>query len=127
MSSPVEMEDAARRNLAAAATLAETGRPDVAGYLYGIAAECAVKAMARGIPAARSKEIQFAHFPELRTLLLDVLQGRSAQPLLRVVEPAGFMNEWHVSMRYASAAEVRRKPIDKWAEQARQAVNTMGT
>jgi hypothetical protein len=39
------MAGSARRHLQAATTLANGPRRDVAGYLYGIAAECAIKAM----------------------------------------------------------------------------------
>ena len=40
-----DMPAAARRHIEAADALVDGFRPDVAGYLYGIAAECAIKSM----------------------------------------------------------------------------------
>lgn len=122
----VNLQAAAHRHLDAADKLDRNRREDVAGYLYGIAAECAVKEMARALPGGRRLDILHAHFPELRTLVRDALSGRAAQPLLRLVQHDGFLNEWDVKMRYAAGDEVREKPLAQWAAQARQAVNTMG-
>lgn len=120
-----DLKGAARRHLEAARDLMGTNREDVAGYLFGIAAECAVKEMARHVPSIRSDDIFYAHFPELRTLLRDQAKGRRAPPLLRLIEQNDFMNEWHVKMRYASANDVREKPIASWAEQAGRAVSAI--
>ena len=73
-----DMPAAAHRHLDAGTKLEKNGRRDVAGYLFGLAAECAVKAMAARIPAARCDEIFYAHFPELRTLVRDKAQGHGA-------------------------------------------------
>lgn len=122
----IDMIGAARRHLDAADKLARDCREDVAGYLYGIAAECAVKAMAQKLPCARQKVILMAHFPELRTLLREALTGRTAMPLQRILENDAYLNEWEIRVRYAPSTEVRKKPLDRWAEQARQTVNMMG-
>lgn len=102
-----------------------TDRPDVAGYLFGLAAECAVKAMATTLPSIRRDEIFYQHFPDLRSLLRDALEGRAAQPLLRLLAHDGFMNGWHVAMRYARAADLKSLPIATWRAQAARAVNLM--
>jgi HEPN domain-containing protein len=125
MAYPANLQLAARRHLDAAAKLEKNGRDDVAGYLYGIAAECAVKAMARVLPGGRDDDVFYAHFPQLRTLIREKLSGRGAQPLLRLVQHDGFLNQWDITMRYAAAAAVREKPLAQWAEQARQLVNIM--
>jgi hypothetical protein len=78
-----KLPEAARRNLQAADTLDAGHRRDVAGYLYGIAAECAIKQMLKpvSLPPEHDKEaIFYAHFPELRTLLRDALKGRNVKP-----------------------------------------------
>jgi hypothetical protein len=105
--------------------MAESGQRHVAAYLFGLAAECALKAMAQNIPEARRDDVFYAHFPALRTLLLDVLTGRRAQLLRRLVEPPDFMNEWAIGIRYAPTEEVRNKPVERWAEQAARAVANM--
>lgn len=121
------LSQAASRNLEAAEMLAKGVRRDVAGYLYGIAAECAVKAMAEDIPLLRRNEIFYAHFPELRTLLRDALSGRTAKPLSTLIEDDSFLNNWHVKMRYADARQILDTWVNAWAQQARRAVNAMGT
>jgi hypothetical protein len=119
---------AARRHLMAADELADSGaRRDVAGYLYGLAAECAVKAMMENIPLARRQEAFYAHFPELRTLLRDALQGRSARPLSAFINDDRFLNNWHVSMRYADGQQVLEQWVTAWREQARRAVSAVGS
>lgn len=118
---------AAHRHLAAADQLDASARRDVAGYLYGIAAECAVKAMMENIPLARSQEAFYAHFPELRTLLRDRLQGRSARPLSAFISDDRFLNNWHVSMRYADGQQILAQWVTAWREQARRAVNAVGS
>ena len=125
-----KLPEAARRNLRAADVLDEGHRRDVAGYLYGIAAECAVKQMV--IPLSLSPEhdknaIFYAHFPELRTLLRDALKGRNMKPLTVFVFNDGFMNNWHVGMRYADAAQILPGWVNAWRQQARDAVGAMGT
>ncbi|WP_148273525.1 hypothetical protein [Stigmatella aurantiaca] len=118
---------AARRHLEAAEELVTGTRQDVAGYLYGIAAECAVKAMMENIPLVRRDEAFYAHFPELRTILRDALQGRVARPLSALINDDRFLNNWHVRMRYADSRQILSDWVAAWSEQARRAVNAMGS
>lgn len=127
MSYEHDMPAAARRLLVAGDHLME-GRPEqreVAGYLFGLAAECAVKAIATAIPSLRQDEIFYEHFPKLRTVLRDALQGRMGGRLLRLLAHDGFMNGWHVSMRYARAADLKSLPIKEWRKQAADTINLM--
>jgi hypothetical protein len=126
MSYSTDMQKAARRHLEAVDQLEPGKRRDVAGYLYGIAAECAVKLMACEI-GLRDQAILFAHFPELRTLLRSVLLGRRASPLARFVNDDAFMNNWHVKMRYCGGNEIRSEWIDSWKQQAHRVLSAMGT
>jgi hypothetical protein len=129
-----DLPAAARRHLQAADMLcADPGhRKDVAGYLYGIAAECAIKQMVIPLPMSadqNKKAIEYAHFPDLRTLLRDALQGRHPNVTLlsRFVLNDSFMNNWHISMRYADARQIRDEWVKAWQEQAKAAVGAMGT
>src|SRR3954469_24895949 len=106
MSYNTNLPAAARRHVEAADALADTPRRDVAGYLYGIAAECAVKAIMTSIPRARLDDAFYAHFPELRTILRDVLQGRSAMPLSLFINDDSFLNNWNVAMRYSDGRQI---------------------
>jgi hypothetical protein len=124
MAYTVDMPAAARRLLESARTLLD-GRPDVAAYLFGLAAECALKQVAQTLPEARSRAVLYAHFPELRSLLRDVLKGRRAQPLRRLVEDDRFLNEWEITIRYARAEDIRGKQIKDWEAQAVEAIKLM--
>ncbi len=125
-----DLPNAARRNLQAAEELNKGHRRDVAGYLYGIAAECAVKQMMKPVffPQQSDKNAAFfSHFPELRTRLRDALAGRNLKPLSPFINNDSFMNNWEISMRYADAEQIHPTWVDSWAKQARDAVNAMGT
>jgi hypothetical protein len=125
-----KMPEAAYRHLQAADLLEPGHRRDVAGYLYGIAAECAVKQMTKAIslPAEHDKNaIFYAHFPELRTLLRDALKGRNVKPLSVFIFNDAFMNNWEIAMRYADSRQIRPEWVSAWQQQARAAVNAMGT
>lgn len=118
---------AARRHLIAADVLFAGDRQDVSGYLYGLAAECAVKALMENVSMVRRDDAFYAHFPELRTILRDTLQGRSARALSAFINDNRFMNNWHVSMRYADGQQVLEQWVSAWREQARRIVSVVGS
>jgi len=123
-----QLPEAARRHLDAADALHDGHRRDVAGYLYGIAAECAVKQMVISLPMSSKhskRDIEYAHFPELRTLLRDALRGRRAGQAWAFILHDAFMNNWHVSMRYADARQIQARWVDAWKAQAHQIVEAM--
>lgn len=117
--------------MAAEILVAPKGRKDVAGYLFGIAAECAVKAMMidAGLPPAsdRRGDPFYEHFPGLRTSLRDTLQGRRGTPLIKFINDDAFMNNWSTDMRYSNGKDIDDRWIKKWADQARQVVASIGT
>jgi hypothetical protein len=121
-----DLPNAARRNLEAADSIDTGNRRDVAGYLYGIAAECAIKAMMDEI-GLRDDEIFYSHFPELRSLLRDKISGRRASVLLTFVNDDRFFNHWNIKMRYAHHKQIHNKWVNDWRTQAREVVNTIGT
>lgn len=132
MSYPPNLARAARRHLEAADLLYKD-RSDVAGYLYGIAAECAIKAMLPDVgiqplePALRRQDPYYMHFPELRTQLRDQLSGRRSSVLLKFIMDDRFMMHWSTMMRYTHGQEIRLAWVDVWKEQARQVVSSIGT
>jgi hypothetical protein len=133
MAFTLDMAGAARRHLLAADILAQRERRDVAGYLYGIAAECAIKAMMLEAGMGRPTDLPeknnplFVHFPELRTMLRDSSVNRRAMVLSKFVKNDAFMNNWSIRIRYAARSEIDDRWISKWAEQAHQAVASIGT
>jgi hypothetical protein len=128
-----DMPAAARRHLQAAHILFNTGtRPDVSGYLYGIAAECAVKAMMLdagmrpvGSTGSRRDDPFYAHFPELRTMLRDAQLPRT--PLRRFIEDDRFMSHWDTDIRYCKGTDIQVRWIAAWRRHAREVVDCIGT
>lgn len=134
MAFTTSMKDAAHRHHDAANKLHEENKRAAAAYLYGLAAECAVKALLekqRVRPRAndRKSDPYYAHFPELRPLLEDTLSGRGAtlfKPFLK-----DFMNEWEITLRYAPNSEIvgdgegRKKRYDRWKSDANTAIAKM--
>lgn len=108
------------------------GRRDVAGYLYGISAECALKKIMMLVgmrpmpPDQRKSDPFYLHFPELKTALRDAMSGRMQSQLAKYANDGRLMSEWNVEMRYAHSRDVLEKDIAKWAEQAKQLKSDMG-
>jgi hypothetical protein len=127
MGYPTNYAEAARRHLQAGLCLHDAEpakrRPDVAGYLYGIAAECALKQIMRRSYSREAPE--HAHFPVLKTILRDNAQGRYAGVLRRFAEDGAFMSEWDIAMRYAGKADIAPVQVERWREHAKQAIAQM--
>lgn len=132
-----DLQGSARRHLRAATELdqvasagAQPGCRAVAGYLYGLSGELAVKALMRSSgmmplsPQERRSDPYFAHFPELKTLLRDMSQGRRSGELFAIAKSNDFQN-WDTNMRYASTADVLPSWIDAWKVSAHKLVETM--
>lgn len=125
------MPVSARRNLTAGDALPETGY-HVAGYLYGIAAECAVKAMMeelgiRPMAADRRLDPYYLHFPVLLSASRDAASGRRSGTLSRVLSQPNFMNGWSIDIRYADTGFVTPADVERWRGHAKQAVASIGT
>ncbi len=128
MAYSLDLANSCRRHLEAANHLNTPAlrppRADVAGYLYGIAAECALKEIMRTsgmrplAPEDRRDDPFFAHFPELKTMLRDCVHGRRAGELRKYAEDGQLMNEWDTRMRYAPARDILPRHVTRWKEQA---------
>jgi hypothetical protein len=128
----------ARRHLKAAETLfalntagAQPGAKAVAGYLYGLAGELAVKQMMTqsGMrPLAddqRRNDPFYKHFPELKSFLLSEAAGRRSGELLNVARTAQIFQEWSTDMRYAPTHEVSTRRVDVWQKDAKKLIAQM--
>ena len=129
MSYTIELEKSAERHYLAGEHLGSCPRHKaIAGYLYGIAAECAIKHMMqqsniRPLPDRRQDPF-YAHFPELKGLLSNLIQGRGAAQFQRFLCD-DFMQEWDVKMRYAPDKDIDQRKVDKWRNHANNALNAM--
>ena len=129
-----DFSKSARRHFEAARRLDQPtgGVRDVAGYLFGVAAECALKQIMResGMmplpPAQRREDPFYAHFPALKTLLTSAVCGRREGDLRRWSADAMFMADWDTDMRYAPAKDVLEKDVDRWREAAEKVIGAMG-
>lgn len=129
MDYPLDLRAAANRHFAAAEILKNGNAPAVAGYLYGLAAECALKhAMWKSGMRERGNKNDdpfYAHFELLKTLLRDNAQGRLASKLLQIAENSRFMQRWDVTMRYSDGQLVDRNMVDRWKNDASLALILM--
>lgn len=123
-----DLAKSARRHLATATHLdhedAQAKHGSIAGYLFGIAAECAMKEIMRDSgmrplpPEQRREDPFYAHFPQLKTMLRNSAHGRRAGELRRWSEDNNFMREWDTEMRYAPAKDIEREDVVRWRANA---------
>lgn len=125
------MRTAANRHFEAAEQLVGGHRKDVAGYLYGISAECAIKEIMlrsgmRPLDARDRRDDPFyAHFEVLKTLLRDGAYGRLATVLNRMAQDNAFMQCWDTSMRYSDGREIDERRVKRWRADAQLAISAM--
>ena len=119
------MRIAARRHHEAAEALFEGTRQDVAGYLYGLAAECGINALMidlgmRPLGDTRASDDPFyAHFARLKTMLRDDAYARRHEDLRKFTEDDRFMAHWDVSMRYSDGKDIRKVWVEVWRQNAK--------
>lgn len=122
-----DYRSASYRHQQAADALIDGHRYDVAGYLYGWAAECAVKHMMlesgmRPLPNAQRRNDPFyAHFESLKTTLRDTAHGRLQGRLSKIANDSGFMQRWDTSMRYSDGRAIQRRMVEAWRDNAKAA------
>lgn len=103
----------------------------IAGYLFGIVAECAIKEIMRNsgmkpLPDDKRRDDPFyAHFPQLKTMLKNSAQGRRAGDLRRWCDDNAFMRHWDTDMRYAPAKDIEVGDIKRWRDNANHALRVM--
>jgi hypothetical protein len=127
----------ARRHLAAANSLYDDTKPQtaqgnkaVAGYLFGLAGELALKQIMLKMGMKEPQESEkrghpmYAHFPELKTRLRDIISGRRSAELRKYTESQWF-REWDVEMRYAPTTEIHEGWTTLWKSQAEELVAEM--
>ncbi len=132
-----DLRAAARRHLRAAQVLHEHAGPGsqpgcsaVAGYLFGIAGELAVKHLMSDSgmrplpPTDRRDDPFFAHFPVLKKMLATA-QGRRSGELRRLSEDSRLFQNWDTTMRYAPTAEISTTRITAWRVSAEELVGRM--
>ncbi len=133
-----DLQSSARRHFRAADELhavssagSQPGCKAVAGYLYGVSAELAVKEIMRDsgimpLPNAQKRsDPYYAHFPELKDLLSDVIIGRRSEELRRIAESKSLLRNWNTKMRYAHTSDIQATWVSEWKESARVLIDQM--
>jgi hypothetical protein len=134
-----DLGGSARRHLTAAVCLHSDTKPHsvrgnraVAGYLFGIAGELALKQMMSESGMKRLDEMEkrvdpmFAHFPKLKSFLLDTAQGRRQGELLKYARDGSLFQSWDTKMRYAPTSDIPDELTTLWKSQAEALINDMG-
>lgn len=125
----MQLANAALRHKRCAMRLAARQEQAQAGYLIGLAAECALKYHMQGVGfvliRARRRNRKttpdplFLHFPDLQAEFLSQGQGILGASVARLLADPQLFNGWTVKMRYrdekSSPAIVRR--YERWLEQ----------
>lgn len=79
------------------------------------------------MPLTRSErrdDPYYAHFPELKTLLLNAAQGRRSGELRLIAESNDFQN-WDTDMRYAPTSDISDAWVEAWKSSAQKLVDKM--
>ncbi|MDL5598903.1 hypothetical protein QS468_39775 [Bacillus subtilis] len=125
----------ARRHLTAARELhaitdsgKQPGCNAVAGYLFGLAGELAVKAIMldSGMRPSRTPgDAFFQHFPAIKAVLKDQIHGRRAGELRQIAEDNALFDTWHTNMRYSSTNNINPVKVIAWKSSAEQLIARM--
>jgi hypothetical protein len=133
-----DLQSAALRHFRAASELeqevsagAQPGCRAVAGYLFGLSGELAVKAMMRDsgmLPldgGSRQDDPYYAHFPELKERLKDMAHGRREGELRKIAESQSLFQYWNTKMRYAPTADIQQQWVEAWKISAAALIERM--
>ena len=138
MSYRQDLSNSAKRHLRAADELhgltsggSQPGCGAVAGYLFGVSGELAVKAIMQDsgmVPLAaerRRDDPFYVHFPELKSRLRDAVKGRRSGELRKLAETSSLFQNWDTDMRYAPTDDVKISWVEAWRISAHNLVNQM--
>jgi hypothetical protein len=133
-----DLSNSAKRHLRAAEELcavtsagSQPGCKAVAGYLFGLTGELAVKSIMRDSGMTpleqerRRDDPFFAHFPELKTYLKDTAMGRRSGQLRKIAENTSLFHHWDTDLRYAPTSDIDERWINVWRNNAIDLVNIM--
>ena len=125
MTHPADFADAHGRHWEDAELLFGRERWANAAHLYGLSAECGLKAVMRslGLPVdaggkPRGKYMQ--HMPELWPVFLDFVDGRSDMPVARTIPDGECFSDWSIHDRYAHRQWFRRDNVETHRREAQE-------
>ena len=115
---PLHYREAAERHYHDGIGLQQHKRFSNAGYHFGFAAECALKASLHdlGLRYGRDGVMQH-HFPDLLEATL-ALQGRVGAPWLTLLRTPRFLAGWRIRLRYSKSKAVKSTEAELWRSDA---------
>jgi hypothetical protein len=118
----IDLAASAKRHFADGDSLLRAKSSQHAGYHFGFAAECALKSVlfTHNVPrrSDRRSDPFWAHFPELRTLLVRDGKGRLPRRLYDVISHGAFLQFWDTDIRYAANHSVSADRASAWRKHA---------
>lgn len=122
-----DMKQAANRHYEDGCTLFDKGRFDNAGYHFGLAAECAIKHKLLECKVFTNDAAIWAHWPDLRNLACQAISGRQAAPVMVLLDRRSpqYMQSWEIGMRYSPYGAVSRKMVERWRDDANEAIGLL--
>jgi hypothetical protein len=93
-----DYRDAAERCLVDGDTLHQRQRYANACHLFGLGAECALKALHQGHPGRVS--VPHRHLPELREDVLRLCAGKQHNGVRQLLSLSDYMQDWDIANRY---------------------------
>lgn len=125
---PIESyADAAARSYLAAIVLEDIGDPSTSGHLYGVAAECAVKAHLQSAGITIDWKLK-VHFPVLTQAVNLHGQSRTMMPLLGLLleGPPELLEGYSIHSRYAQDGDVDDVRCGEWKNDTKQIMSFCG-
>jgi hypothetical protein len=124
-----DLTEAAGRHWRDAESLRTSGADDSAGYHYGFAAECALKAAVRADPDndhTVRKHLSTTPQKDLRPVIRLRLTGRHHQILRRLLAMQNYFADWDVSMRYAPNGSIDPAKCELWRNHSLRTLRASG-
>jgi hypothetical protein len=120
--------DSAKRSFKAGAALAAAGDDETAGHMFGVAAECAIKAALEqaGIQIDHASGFRH-HLPVLRTAILRHGRTRHMRRLLFCLSASpSIFRGYLIDTRYAADASIGPARCNQWRTDAKSVFSASG-
>ena len=96
-----------------------------ATHLFGLAAECAIKAAMKNVPPS-DRKLPHEHLPELLTQARRLGWGRRYQGLLQLIAHAEYMDGWYINNRYWPDGAFDEASCTRFRDHARRTLIASG-
>ncbi|SOB74599.1 hypothetical protein SAMN04488490_0087 [Marinobacter sp. LV10R510-11A] len=95
-----------------------------ASHLYGLSAECSIKAFITQQPG--QQKVPYKHIPELVDDAKRLVNGRRGSHLLNVISSPDFMSGWQIGNRYWDNRYFSQQQCKEFKHSANRALRCLG-